>query len=463
MKKLMVILIGFLVAYLLAACSGSDNTPATMAAVAAATTPLAAVTLPTVPPTTPTVTASSVLEFPYGNADEAGEEQVPGRYKTPAWFSLPFTFETTQVFRGIGEQLPKGELFGIAQGRPNLPPRQLLFWAVDPSVSVETTISQLRATPNMEVGPNQPVNVADLSGTQFDVTTQQDVFIPALGDLVGHQGDDWQPNSSKIHLRFIVLAVAGRTLLIYIEAPRDEFQDFVTEADQVLGTVKFEVKDSAASLTTTPLAAATPPTVPPTTSTVTASSILEFPYGNADEAGEEQAPGRYKTPTWFSLPFTFETTQVFRGIGEPLGQGQLFGIAQGKRNLPPRQLLFWALTPDVSTEEAISQVRATPQLEFSPNQTVTVAGISGTQFDVTTQQKADFPTLGRLVGVEEAVWSTNSPQVHLRFIVFPIADRTLLIYIEAPKDEFQDFVTEVDQVLGTVKFDVEASSASSTP
>ena len=40
--------------------------------------------------------ASSVLEFPYGNANEAGEEQASGRYKTPAWFSLPFTFETTK-------------------------------------------------------------------------------------------------------------------------------------------------------------------------------------------------------------------------------------------------------------------------------------------------------------------------------------------------------------------------------
>ena len=206
--------------------------------------------------------ASSVLEFPYGNANEAGEEQASGRYKSPAWFSLSFTFETTKAFRGIGEQLPIGELFGLAQGSAYLPPRQLLFWVVDPSVSVETTIAQLRATPKVELSPDQAVTVAGISGIQFDAAAQANpaqaagenlaagaIAIPAIGPLVGHQGSDWHTNTAEARLRFIVLTVMDRTLLIYIEAPADEFQDFVTEVDQVLSTVKFDGEASSASST----------------------------------------------------------------------------------------------------------------------------------------------------------------------------------------------------------------------
>jgi hypothetical protein len=271
MKKLMTISIALLLAYLPAACSSSDNAPATMAAVTPAATPLAAATSTSPPPATPTTAAtrtpsppdtptvepsgepapsstpvteltgepaSSALEFPYGNADVAGEEQAPGRYQTPGWFSFPFTFETAQVFRGIGEQFTQGELFGLAQGGPVLPPRQLLFWTVLPDISTEAAISELRATPQLEFSPTQTVTVAGMSGAQLDATTQKYASMPVLGKFVGLD-KVWSINSPQAHLRFILLTVAGRTLLVYIEAPSDEFQDFMREVDQVLGTMKF--------------------------------------------------------------------------------------------------------------------------------------------------------------------------------------------------------------------------------
>jgi hypothetical protein len=182
----------------------------------------------------------------------AGEEQAAGSYKTPVWFPISLTFETTQSFRGIGEQLPRGDLFGLALGSDYLPPEQLLFWAIDPQVSVEEAITQLRATPQADISPNQSVTVAGLSATQFDLVAQANpsqaggvnlnagvIAIPAIAPFVGHQGDDWHTNTAEAHLRCIVLEVNGRTLLIYIEAPTADFETFVTQAEQVLSTVRF--------------------------------------------------------------------------------------------------------------------------------------------------------------------------------------------------------------------------------
>jgi hypothetical protein len=192
------------------------------------------------------------------------------------------------------------------------------------------------------------------------------------------------------------------------------------------------------------------PTVSPTIATAIAN---DFPAGSPDYASEEQPAGYYKAPAWFSIPFTFDTTEAFRGMAEVLPQGQLFGIAQGERVLPAKQLIFWILAPDISTEAAISQLHEAPSLEFTSNETVTVAGISGTQFDTTYDGagKLVIP-LGALVGVGNRNWTTNSPGVHLRLIVLSHPARTILVYIEAPEAEFEDFIAKANKVLETVHF-----------
>ena len=204
----------------------------------------------------------------------------------------------------------------------------------------------------------------------------------------------------------------------------------------------------SATATFTPTSTALPPTL-----TATASGPLEFPSGGPDVTGEEQPAGQYKTPRGFNPRFTFETTTAFRGISETLPLGDLFGLAQGSRRLPQKQLLFWTLAPGVSTEEAVAQLRATSRVEFSPEQSVTIIGISGTQFDTIAERGAHFAALGDLTGMEGGSWDTNSLQVHIRFIVFTASGRTMVIYIETPTDEFDSFVIDTEKVLGTVQFD----------
>lgn len=193
----------------------------------------------------------------------------------------------------------------------------------------------------------------------------------------------------------------------------------------------------------------TAPTIPPPTATV--ESIVAFPHGNADLAGPEQPAGLYKTPGFFKVPFTFETTEPFNGIGESFGQGHLFGISQGGASYPPYQILFWVTTPRFTTDSVISQLQKTPDMTFSENQTIDVAGISGIQFDSITENKVSIPSLGKFVGVESS-WDTNVPQAHLRFIVLTVAERTLIIYIEAPKDKFDGFMNKAEQIFQSIEF-----------
>lgn len=203
--------------------------------------PMLVTTTPTaVPPTT----APSVPEFPkYGHVDVGGPDVVAGLYRTPAFFSIPFTFETLTPFRGIGLKEPTGEVFGLAQGSVY---KEVLFWAIDPKFSIDEAISQLRATPNAEISPNQSVQVAGISATQFELQldlasssgTDGALTIPTINVFMGRTGGEWYAGAGA-RTQCIVLDINGRVLLIYIEAPQDEWDSFLTDVEQILETVKF--------------------------------------------------------------------------------------------------------------------------------------------------------------------------------------------------------------------------------
>lgn len=136
-------------------------------------------------------------------------------------------------------------------------------------------------------------------------------------------------------------------------------------------------------------------------------------------------------------------------MGENAEQGQIFGIAQGNSPLPPHKLLFWLIDPHFSIEQTLTELQGTSQLHFNTQHMVSIGGISATQFDAAGA--GSIPALGKLVGMSS--WHLHSPQVQIRFTVLPVKDRTLVIYIEAPYDEFETFASKAEQVLSTVKFD----------
>jgi hypothetical protein len=122
---------------------------------------------------------------------------------------------------------------------PSSPTKTLWFWAFDATVSADEVIGELHTTPHIDFNPNQSMTLDGIEGIYFDGTTTTAIAIPALGKLVGHEGGDWEPNSAFVHLGFIVLHVNKHTLLVYLEAPKDEWAAFLPAAQQVLTTVKF--------------------------------------------------------------------------------------------------------------------------------------------------------------------------------------------------------------------------------
>jgi hypothetical protein len=202
------------------------------------TTSVPTVVPPTIAPT-PTEFASGIPVFPkLGTGEPAGDEEPPGLYKPPAGFALPFTFQTNKVYRGMYFPVGAAQLFGIGQGKAYQPEKSLYFWAVKPEFSADRVLSDLRATEGMTSTKVQEVKVAGLAGRQFDATSEGILAIPALGSFIGYSGDSWHTVAHP-HLRFFVSTLSGRTLLIYTEAPQEEWDAFLADTNQVLGTVKF--------------------------------------------------------------------------------------------------------------------------------------------------------------------------------------------------------------------------------
>jgi hypothetical protein len=186
----------------------------------------------------PTPAPSDPPEFPeYVHADFTPPNVEAGIYRTPAWFSIPFSFETNQPFGGIGEEEKKGEAFGLVKG--NWDDGAVMFFTADPEYSTEETISLLLDTPGFEISPGQSVEVIGVKGTQLDLVGGGRV--PAIATLTGHPVVTYSNNwyvCCNMHVRYIVLDVNGRVLLIEISAAKDKFDAFLADTDDLLGTVE---------------------------------------------------------------------------------------------------------------------------------------------------------------------------------------------------------------------------------
>ena len=207
--------------------------------------------------------------------------------------------------------------------------------------------------------------------------------------------------------------------------------------------------------TTIPTATAPPTSTIAPTPTVFAPEVPEFPDpGSGEPAGPEESAGLYKPPAAFSIPFTFETKAIYRGFYEEFPEAQIFGIAQGTAMFPPKKLLFFAVKPNYAADEVLTELRMTKNMTSTEIQAVVVGGISGREFDATTEGVIYIPAFTPFVGHESAGgdWSTDSPKDHLRFIVCSISSRTLMIFIEAPQEDWDAFLLDANQVLSTVKF-----------
>lgn len=224
------------------------QTPPLATATATPVLPMATTTLPTGTPTPD----NQFLKFP-SNLCCAGRTVQAGRYELPTWLDIPLSVEVGEGWRSINEKAAK--LFTLGKGRNSLgDASQLLVFLAAPKVgSPQTLLQSVRNAPEyVASGETTPATIAGFSGLQSDAATKPNLkyegdpeadippgvqILPSINRFFT-PGFLWTTSSPEARLRLIALDVNGQTILIYLEAPPDEFDAFVGEATKLLQTME---------------------------------------------------------------------------------------------------------------------------------------------------------------------------------------------------------------------------------
>lgn len=221
---------------LLAAC-GQDETPKT------------AQTEEPSPEAAETTTAPQVL--PTGGP--TGRALLPGTYVTGRFEpKVTFTLEDQPGARWRADgDLP--DVMSIAKEQNAfltfLKPSQVIDPTTQEPVAVPADlVTWLQNNPNLEVGEPTPATIGGVSGTQLDVSG----VIPEPRQRCGIGGDDppcvaIAPISEGAPFIFIedtlaritVLEVNGEAIMVAIEDQSETYEEFLSQAEQVLDTVGF--------------------------------------------------------------------------------------------------------------------------------------------------------------------------------------------------------------------------------
>ena len=193
--------------------------------------------------------------------------------------------------------------------------------------------------------------------------------------------------------------------------------------------------------------------------------LLSFPEVNCCR-GKSLEAGRYELPTWFGIPLTVEVGEGWKVLNEEAAL--LFEIGRGEniQKNPSQMIVFLNVTGRGSPETLISSVKNAPELTTTAESvSVTIAGFSGLQLDSTAKPNpgyagdpaADIPPEVQFLPVfmkyftPGFLWTTSSPEARVRTIALTIDNQTLLLYLEAPQEEFEAFTVDAEQILQSLE------------
>lgn len=225
------------------ACSSSDPDPAPVTSGPTATTGAE----PSPQPTEEEAATFPIGGFPSGMAVE------PGTYRPHPGFDVQFTVELGEGWRSIRDEvlgaisLVTDETNGIGHAT-----QWLSFIPAPPHTRPQDLLDRIETQPNIVPGRASEVTIGGVTGTQVearaepnpseagdDETEAGTVNVGVATDLIF--GAFWASESPEARVRFIVLDVGGQTLLVYLEAPPDEFDEFAAHAEEALGGLTFEI------------------------------------------------------------------------------------------------------------------------------------------------------------------------------------------------------------------------------
>lgn len=212
----------------------------------------------TVPSTAPEVSASPAQPVEGAQLPDlpccVGRQLDPGRYASPPFSPIWVSVEVGDGWRGL-RNASEG-LFTFLQGNNEIAhsTRYLTIFAIAPSQG-EAYLADLRAIEALTVAAAEPITLAGLTGTRTDAvaalnpavvgTPERLAGTVRIGPMTALTEPlvAWYTESVEARLRIYVLeATAGHVLLVYVEAPPDEFDAFAAEAEAVLATLEVAPK-----------------------------------------------------------------------------------------------------------------------------------------------------------------------------------------------------------------------------
>jgi hypothetical protein len=184
--------------------------------------------------------------------------------------------------------------------------------------------------------------------------------------------------------------------------------------------------------------------------------------------GRTLEPGRYAVPPWLGIPLSVDVGEGWRVLNEERAQLFLLGRGENVQNNPNQMIAFLNATTETPTadpESVLAGVVGAPEMAvIAEPMSITIAGFEGLQMDSVALPNPDYkgspaddipPGVQFLPVFEQYfapgfAWTTSSPEVRVRTIALQAGDQTLVIYMEAPQDEFDQFAADAEAILQTL-------------
>jgi hypothetical protein len=176
----------------------------------------------------------------------AGLPLDEGRHETPPWFEAPFTIDVGRRLSGVGAEPERILEIGRGTSSSGNLDHYVAFFAVDDAAKV---LRAFRSTPRADVGPTEPWAVGELQGSQVGASAEPAQADSADDEIAGGAIrigalDRLTPaffytESPRARMRLIGIERGSIDLIVYIESPPRDFEEFAGELDEMLASIEF--------------------------------------------------------------------------------------------------------------------------------------------------------------------------------------------------------------------------------
>lgn len=178
--------------------------------------------------------------------------------------------------------------------------------------------------------------------------------------------------------------------------------------------------------------------------------------------GTSLPAGRYRSPATFGLDFVLLVEDGWGLVNTDAER--LLSLTRGENAIghATHWLGFFRVPNAPAPADVIDQVIAMPMTESEAPADVQLAGVPGVTVELAALPNPDQPASSKIVEGAIAVpvldaivpgfYYTESAEARMRFTVLDVTGTTLLIYTEAPKEEFEAFVELVEPIVATMVF-----------